>query len=143
MKKGTEMVNGFPELVYKADVDKQLDLGPTATALDLLEAVYRDPGQELHTRMRAAISCLPFETPKLLATAIVSEGSFAELLEQRIARYNEMKLIEAKAEPTNGKQVEAEPDPEPKPPIELPMSAPLSRVYSNRPVAAKVLTLGE
>jgi hypothetical protein len=62
--------------------------------------------------MRAAMACLPFETPKLLATAIVNEGSFAELLDRRLKRMEEMKLIEAK--PTNkadkiieGNQVDA------------------------------------
>jgi hypothetical protein len=46
------------------------------------------------------MACLPFETPKLLATAIVNEGSFAELLDRRLKRMEEMKLIEAKANPT-------------------------------------------
>ena len=78
---------------------RALVLGPTASSLDLLQAVYRDPTQQLITRMRAA-TCLPFETPKLLATAIVNENSFAEILERRLQRLNEAtKLIDAK--PTN------------------------------------------
>src|SRR5262249_59216833 len=44
-------------------------------------------------------SSIPFESPKLIATAIVNEGSFAELLDQRLKRIEQMKLIEAK--PTN------------------------------------------
>jgi hypothetical protein len=47
--------------------------------------------------MRAAMACLPFETPKLLATAIVNERSFAEILERRLKRIEEMKLIEGEA----------------------------------------------
>jgi hypothetical protein len=40
---------------------------------------------------------------KLIATAIVNEGSFAELLDRRLKRIEEMKLIEAKSTaPTNG-----------------------------------------
>jgi hypothetical protein len=88
----------------EAQQNKQLDLGPTASSLDLLQAVYRDPTQQLHTRMRAAMACLPFETPKLLATAIVNENSFAELLDRRLARISDMKMIDAKPnaiEPTN------------------------------------------
>jgi hypothetical protein len=79
----------------EAQKDKQLDLSPTATALDLLEAVYRNPAQELHTRIRCAMACLPFQSPKLLATAIVNEGSFADLLERRLQRLNEMRLLES------------------------------------------------
>ena len=99
------MVAGFPELTYKGEENKQLDLGPTASSLDLLQAVYRYPTQQLTTRMRAAMACLPFETPKLLATAIIDERDFATLLDQRIERMKQMKLIEAKpnpdAKPTN------------------------------------------
>jgi hypothetical protein len=62
--------------------------------------------------MRAAMACLPFETPKLLATAIVDGQDFATLLDQRIARYQQMqlgnnaKLIEA--QPINSKPTEVE-----------------------------------
>jgi hypothetical protein len=73
--------------------------------------------------MRAAMACLPFETPKLLATAIVDGQDFATLLDQRIARYQQMqlgnnaKLIEA--QPINSKptEVETKPQAEPKPPL--------------------------
>ena len=81
----------------EAQQDKHLELGLTAISLDLLRAVYRDPTQHLSIRMRAAMACLPFETPKLLATAIINEGSFAELLERRLKRMEQQtKLIEAK-----------------------------------------------
>src|SRR5262245_19964621 len=81
---------------------KQLDLGPNAISLDLLQAVYRDPTQQLSTRIRCAMACLPFETPKLLATAIVNEGSFAELLDQWLKRIEQMKLIDARPTNENG-----------------------------------------
>src|SRR5262249_18858158 len=102
------MVSGFPELTYKEQESKQLDLGPTAISLDLLRAVYRDPTQQLSTRMRAAMACLPFETPKLLATAIVNEGSFAELLECRLKRMEQTtKLVDAKPTQENGGNADA------------------------------------
>jgi hypothetical protein len=41
-----------------------------------------------------AISCLPYELPKLAVVAQVSENDFAALLDQRIER---MKAIEARA----------------------------------------------
>ena len=98
----------------EAQKDKQLDLSPTATALDLLEAVYRNPAQELHTRIRCAMACLPFQSPKLLATAIVNEGSFADLLDRRLKRLDEMKLVEA----DGAKVIDAPPQPvETKPPL--------------------------
>ena len=55
------------------------------------------------------MACLPFETPKLLATAIVNEGSFAELLDRRLKRMEEMKLIEAKPTANANKIIEGNP----------------------------------
>jgi len=49
------------------------------------------------------MAAVPYESPKLIATAIVNEGSFAELLDRRLKRIEEMKLIEAKpTAPING-----------------------------------------
>jgi hypothetical protein len=49
--------------------------------------------------MRAAIAALPFETPKLAVTAQVSESDFATLLDRRLKKMEEMKLI---SQSTNG-----------------------------------------
>src|SRR5262249_51831878 len=78
------------------------DIGPNGMGLDLLRMVYRNPSVELSMRLRCAMACLPFETPKLLATAIIQEGNFAELLDKRIRHMQELekgKLIEARSEP--------------------------------------------
>jgi hypothetical protein len=37
------------------------------------------------------MACLPFESPKLLATAIVDERDFATLLDRRLKRLAELK----------------------------------------------------
>jgi hypothetical protein len=87
------MVNGFPELIYKDSKQDELDLGPNATSLNLLQAIYRSSAMPLHTRMRAAISCLPHEHPKLGITMQASETDFARLLDERIQRH-QSKLIE-------------------------------------------------
>ena len=67
----------------------------TNRALEFLQAIYMND-ELLFTRVRVATACLPFETPKLAVTAVVQENDFATLLDQRIKRYQEMKLIEAK-----------------------------------------------
>ena len=57
-------------------------------ALAYLQSIYRNPMEATPTRMRAAIECLPFENPKLSATAIATmDGkSFAEALDRCIER---------------------------------------------------------
>ena len=58
------------------------------TAHRLLQSIYRDEEVALPTRMRAAIESLPYETPKLSATAIATmDGqTFAEALDRCIER---------------------------------------------------------
>jgi hypothetical protein len=48
------------------------------------------------------MACLPHEFSKLIATAVVNDQSFAEVLERRLKRIEEAKIIEAKPTPTNG-----------------------------------------
>jgi|SRR5262245_6895177 len=102
--------------LFDADNKKSepLDLGPEAISLDLLRAVYRDPTLALTTRMRAAIAALPHEVPRLAVTAQVTDMGVAELLDRRLKRLEEMKLIEA----NGAKVIDAQPQPvETKPPL--------------------------
>ena len=107
--------------------DEVIDNPENAHAL--LRAVYQNPEVPLSVRMRAAMACLPFETPKLAVTAQITEQDFATLLDRRLKRLAELKLIES-----NGSRVIDQPEaeaqlavPEPKP-----TQAPLSRIYDNR-----------
>jgi len=70
-----------------------IDIGEDGTALELFQSVYRRKDLPLHTRMRAARDAIPYESPRLQATAVIELNSFAARLEQRIQR---MKLIEAR-----------------------------------------------
>src|SRR5262245_26840695 len=74
----------------------EIEMPPNGTSLDLLQAVYRNNYLPLPTRMRAAMAAIHFESPKLAVTAVVSEQDFATLLDRRLARMSEAKLIEAK-----------------------------------------------
>jgi len=64
--------------------------------LTFLKAVYMNVELPLSVRMRAAIELLPFTHPKLAVTEVVSEQDFATVLDRRLKRIEEMKLIEAK-----------------------------------------------
>src|SRR6516225_3303891 len=87
-------------------LDEVIDNPENAHAL--LRAVYQNPEVPLSVRMRAAMACLPFETPKLAVTAQITEQDFATLLDRRLKRLEELKLIEAngakisEAQPING-----------------------------------------
>ena len=70
---------------YVAELDA-IVLSADAVSLDLLQAIYRDPRQPLHVRMRAAMAALPFEHPKLAVTAITTPADFAARLDAAIRR---------------------------------------------------------
>jgi len=90
-------------------LDEVIDNAENAHAL--LKAVYQNPEVPLSVRMRAAMACLPFEVPKLAVTAQITEQDFATLLDRRLKRLEEMKLLEA-----NGAMViDARPQVETKP----------------------------
>ena len=91
-------------------LDEVIDNPENAHAL--LKAVYQNPEVPLSVRMRAAMACLPFEIPKLAVTAQITEQDFATLLDRRLKRLEEIKLVEA----NGAKAIDAKPQVETKPP---------------------------
>jgi hypothetical protein len=57
-----------------------------ASALDYLQDVYRGRRVAEHSRMRAAMAALPFESPKLAVTTNLTNERFAVLLEKAVLR---------------------------------------------------------
>src|SRR5215467_7971400 len=76
----------FATLEPEPEPEPQVDVGPNASSLDLLSAVYRDPSKPLSVRMRAAIAALPFEHPQLAVVANINALEFASELEAAISR---------------------------------------------------------
>ena len=72
---------------------QEVEIPADGISLDLLRAVYRNSSLALTTRIRAAIAALPHEVPKLAVTAMVSEQDFATVLDRRLKRIEEMKVI--------------------------------------------------
>lgn len=66
--------------------ERQLAEPAPVNALDFLQSIYRNPLQPLPVRIRCAIEALPFESPKLQATAIFTRDDFADQLERCIRR---------------------------------------------------------
>ena len=101
------------------------------SALSFLQACYRNPSLNLTTRMRAAVAALPFESPKLAVTAVVSEQDFATVLDRRLKRIEQMKLLESRV--VNGSPGVSDRAIEPEPPQPAPPTpAPLNRLYNKR-----------
>ena len=73
---------------YMKEPEPEPVLPEGTTAKQALEMVYRGLIELTPKQMRAAIELLPYENPKLSATAIATMdgGSFAEALERAIAR---------------------------------------------------------
>ena len=67
-----------------------MEIGPNGTSLQLLQTVYRNPSTPLSVRIRCAVAALPFEFPKLAVTAVMTDQSFAELLERRLKHLSEI-----------------------------------------------------
>jgi hypothetical protein len=97
----------IPDLSAPPSVETEpepvLPMGDHLTALQLLQAIYRNPNLPLTVRHRAARDALPYEAPKLAVVANVSE-SFGDQLEaairKRMANYKErpaQKVIDGKA----------------------------------------------
>jgi hypothetical protein len=82
-------VNAVDEVLHRIEQQKvESDLPDNITALPLLQMAYRGQVQLTPQQMRATIEALPFEVPKLSATAIASmdEKSFAAALDRAIER---------------------------------------------------------
>jgi hypothetical protein len=92
-----------------------------------LEQIVADAEQPLSQRMRAAIELLPYSHPKLAVTAMVTEKSFAELLEKRLRHMAQIEQMNGKPPQTIEQTIEQQIEPSPVEP-----SKPLARTLDRR-----------
>jgi hypothetical protein len=74
--------DGTPALTWEDELTEPA----LVSSLELLQAIYRNPAQPIHRRMRAARAALPYENPKLAVVAHAHGGGFADKLEAAIKR---------------------------------------------------------
>ena len=87
-------VFGDPANLVEPEEDEPDGAGEPASALDYLQDVYRGRRVAEHSRMRAAMAALPFESPKLAVTTNLTNGGFAVRLEKAAARSRAPPVIE-------------------------------------------------
>jgi hypothetical protein len=71
-----------------------LEVPTDASPIDFLCAIFRNPRQPMHRRLKAAIEAAPFCHPQLKATAVILGSDFATKLENAMKRSDAAKLIE-------------------------------------------------
>jgi hypothetical protein len=100
----------LPDLTRASDnVEVDVATPPDqVSALTYLQMVYRGQIEAKGPRMRAAMACLPFETPRVSVVASVNDpNAFAERLERAIQRSGVRPLM------LEARVIDAKPAPEP------------------------------
>jgi hypothetical protein len=72
-----------------------LEVPANASPIDFLCAVYRDPRQPMHRRLKAATEAAPYIHPKLSASAVLIGDDFASKLERAVKRSEKVLELEA------------------------------------------------
>jgi hypothetical protein len=93
MSSPIEIVNEHKRRLDEAEQERAALYQVPMTAHDYLKEIYQDPRQPTHLRMRAAIEALAYEKPKLAVTAVVAGQDFAALLDERLRRIEQAKVI--------------------------------------------------
>ena len=83
-----------PANLVELEEESSVEVAEPASALDYLQDVYRGRRVAEHSRMRAAMAALPFESPKLAVTTNLTNEDFAVRLEKAAARSRAPLVIE-------------------------------------------------
>jgi hypothetical protein len=89
----------FPDMTYRGrpEAEEEITLPEGATSLHFMQAIYRDPGQPITRRMRAAQIAIAYEHPKLAVTVNTDVTGFASQMEEVMRRSGKSTVIDAKA----------------------------------------------
>jgi|SRR6516164_906405 hypothetical protein len=103
--------------------------GTEIDAYTYLRGIWNNSLEPTHVRLRAAAIGIEFERPRLAVSAIIDNSrDIATLLDQRLKRIEQMKLLEAKT--IDATVIE----PATVPPSPPPLPSPLNRIYLHREV---------
>jgi hypothetical protein len=81
-----------PDIGYRVDPPAE---GPSAqTALQLMQAIYRDPAQPQHTRIKCAAVAIAYESAKLSVSMAVNHRGMGDMIDRAHAKHLEARRLE-------------------------------------------------
>jgi hypothetical protein len=96
------LANKVDEVLDRIEARRAVGVEAKATPLEFLQAVYCNPDLPLSARLKAAVEAAQYIHPRLSVSGVIESQNLGALLDARLKRLAEMKLLPPKV-------IEAEP----------------------------------